>query len=118
MKEASGIALSRGGFGTMDEAFEVLTLMQTGKATIVPMVLVETDQTPYWRKWDAFVPRHPSPAQNLIDPIDASFLPGRRHGGPGGGTADELLPRSTTLAHRRRQPRVPAGKRYSTPISR
>jgi len=56
----------------MDEAFEVLTLMQTGKATIVPMVLVETDQTPYWRKWDAFV-RDTLAAQNLIDPIDASF---------------------------------------------
>ncbi len=72
VKEASGIALFPGGFGTMDEAFEVLTLMQTGKATIVPMVLVETDQTPYWRKWDAFV-RDTLAAQNLIDPIDASF---------------------------------------------
>jgi len=56
----------------MDEAFEVLTLMQTGKATIVPMVLVETDQTPYWRKWDTFV-RETLAAQNLIDPIDTSF---------------------------------------------
>src|SRR5215470_3335587 len=72
VKEASAIALFPGGFGTMDEAFEVLTLMQTGKATIVPMVLVETDQTPYWRKWDAFV-RETLAAQNLIDPIDASF---------------------------------------------
>jgi uncharacterized protein (TIGR00730 family) len=72
VKEANGIALFPGGFGTMDEAFEVLTLMQTGKATIVPMVLVETDQTPYWRKWDAFV-RDTLAAQNLIDPIDTSF---------------------------------------------
>ena len=72
VKEASGIALFPGGFGTMDEAFEVLTLMQTGKATIVPMVLVETDQTPYWRKWDTFV-RETLAAQNLIDPIDTSF---------------------------------------------
>ena len=72
VKEASGIALFPGGFGTMDEAFEVLTLMQTGKATIVPMVLVETDQTPYWRKWDAFV-RDTLAAQDLIDPIDTSF---------------------------------------------
>ena len=72
VKEASGIALFPGGFGTMDEAFEVLTLMQTGKATIVPMVLVETDQTPYWRKWDAFV-RETLAAQNLIDAIDTSF---------------------------------------------
>src|SRR5262249_35002689 len=72
VQEASAIALVAGGFGTMDEAFEVLTLMQTGKATIVPMVLVETDQTPYWRKWDAFV-RETLAGQGLIDAIDASF---------------------------------------------
>jgi uncharacterized protein (TIGR00730 family) len=72
VKEASGIALFPGGFGTMDEVFEVLTLMQTGKATIVPMVLIETDQTPYWHKWDAFM-RDTLAAQRLIDRADTSF---------------------------------------------
>ncbi len=72
VKEASGIALFPGGFGTMDEVFEVLTLMQTGKAAIVPVVLFETDQTPYWRKWDRFV--HATLAvQGLIDPTDTAF---------------------------------------------
>jgi uncharacterized protein (TIGR00730 family) len=72
VKEASGVALFPGGFGTMDEAFELLTLMQTGKATIVPVVLVETDVTPYWRRWDAFV-RETIAGQRLIDPEDTAF---------------------------------------------
>ena len=72
VKEASGVALFPGGFGTMDEAFELLTLMQTGKATIVPVVLVETDTTPYWRRWDALL-RETIAGQRLIDPEDTAF---------------------------------------------
>jgi uncharacterized protein (TIGR00730 family) len=52
VKEASAIALFPGGFGTMDESYEVLTLMQTGKASVIPMVLVEAGPKPYWRIWD------------------------------------------------------------------
>jgi len=55
VKEASAVALFPGGFGTMDEAFELITLMQTGKATIIPVVLVETGPKPYWRIWDRWV---------------------------------------------------------------
>ncbi len=55
VKEASAVALFPGGFGTMDESFELLTLMQTGKATIVPVVLVEAGPKPYWRIWDRWV---------------------------------------------------------------
>ena len=51
VKEASAVALFPGGFGTMDEAFELLTLMQTGKATIIPVVLVEAGPKPFWRIW-------------------------------------------------------------------
>jgi uncharacterized protein (TIGR00730 family) len=72
VKEASGIALFPGGFGTMDEAFETLTLMQTGKAAIIPIVLVETEPTPYWRRWDRFV-QGALVGQRLIEPIDTSF---------------------------------------------
>jgi uncharacterized protein (TIGR00730 family) len=55
VKEASAVALFPGGFGTMDECFELLTLMQTGKSAIVPVVLVEAGPKPYWRIWDRFV---------------------------------------------------------------
>jgi uncharacterized protein (TIGR00730 family) len=55
VKEASAVALFPGGFGTMDEAFELITLMQTGKASIIPVVLVEVGPKPYWRIWDRWV---------------------------------------------------------------
>jgi uncharacterized protein (TIGR00730 family) len=73
VKEASGVALFPGGFGTMDEAFELLTLMQTGKATIIPVVMVEMGPRPYWRKWDEFV-RGTIADQGLIDTEDAAFF--------------------------------------------
>jgi uncharacterized protein (TIGR00730 family) len=72
LKEASGIALFPGGFGTMDETFEVLTLMQTGKSTIVPMVLLETGPRPYWRRLDSVV-RETMAAEGLIDEEDQAF---------------------------------------------
>jgi uncharacterized protein (TIGR00730 family) len=72
VKEAHAVALFPGGFGTMDEGFELLTLMQTGKATIVPVVLMEIGPRPYWRRWDAFI-REALAAERLIDEEDCAF---------------------------------------------
>jgi uncharacterized protein (TIGR00730 family) len=72
LKEASALALFPGGFGTMDEAFEALTLMQTGKATIVPVVLVETAAKPFWRPWDEWV-RGTLAGQGLIGKHDTAL---------------------------------------------
>jgi uncharacterized protein (TIGR00730 family) len=72
VKEASAVALFPGGFGTMDECFELLTLMQTGKSEIVPVVLVETGPKPYWRIWDRFV-QGTLVERRLIDPGDTGF---------------------------------------------
>jgi uncharacterized protein (TIGR00730 family) len=72
VKEASGLALFPGGFGTMDESFEAMTLMQTGKARIVPVVLVEAGREPYWRQWDAWI-RGTLVAQRLIEEVDTAF---------------------------------------------
>jgi uncharacterized protein (TIGR00730 family) len=55
VKEAQAFALLPGGFGTMDEAFEVLTLMQTGKTRIVPVVLLDRPRGKYWESWMQFL---------------------------------------------------------------
>jgi uncharacterized protein (TIGR00730 family) len=55
MKESSAFALLPGGFGTMDEAFELLTLMQTGRSPVAPVVLLEPEGSTYWMAWQRFV---------------------------------------------------------------
>lgn len=55
MSHSEAIAVFPGGVGTMDELFEVLTLMQTGKANIVPAVLLEGEGGDYWQKWNCYV---------------------------------------------------------------
>lgn len=55
VKESHAVALFPGGFGTMDEGFEVLTLMQTGKARIIPVVFVDEPEGTYWKTWFAFL---------------------------------------------------------------
>lgn len=58
VKESDAIAAFPGGFGTMDELFEVLTLIQTGKAQVVPIVLVDAEGGTYWKTWMQFVKDH------------------------------------------------------------
>ena len=54
LKEAHAIALFPGGFGTLDEAMETLTLMQTGKRDPLPLILVDEPGGEYWVKWLRF----------------------------------------------------------------
>jgi uncharacterized protein (TIGR00730 family) len=58
VKEADGVALFPGGYGTLDESFEVLTLLQTGKSRLFPVVLVNAPGGDYWHLWKEFVERH------------------------------------------------------------
>jgi uncharacterized protein (TIGR00730 family) len=55
VKESSAFCLLPGGFGTMDEAFETLTLMQTGKAYLAPIVLLDEPNGNFWERWLHFI---------------------------------------------------------------
>jgi uncharacterized protein (TIGR00730 family) len=55
VKESDGFALLPGGYGTLDEAFETLTLIQTGKAQPAPIVLLDVPGGTYWKHWLEFV---------------------------------------------------------------
>lgn len=58
VKETHAFALFPGGLGTMDEAFEVLTLMQTGKGRIIPVVCLDKPDGKYWQTWLEFLTDH------------------------------------------------------------
>lgn len=57
VRSAHAIALFPGGFGTMDEGFEALTLIQTGKCMPLPVVLLNAPGGTYWRNWQDFLER-------------------------------------------------------------
>lgn len=57
IKESDAVVLFPGGFGTHDEAFEALTLVQTGKSHIFPIVMVDEPGGTYWAEWRQFIER-------------------------------------------------------------
>ena len=72
VKECDAVVCLPGGFGTLDEALEVLTLLQTGKREIVPVVLLDEPGGDYWREFDRFVRRHLFGGQ-MISEVDFSL---------------------------------------------
>lgn len=72
LRESDAIALFPGGFGTQDEAFECLTLCQTGRSGPIPVVLMDKPGGTYWQDWDAYVHKHLI-AKGLVSPEDSSL---------------------------------------------
>jgi uncharacterized protein (TIGR00730 family) len=58
VKECDAVVCLPGGFGTLDEAFEVLTLLQTGKRELMPLVFLDSPGGSYWKDWLAYVQKH------------------------------------------------------------
>src|SRR5205823_2312078 len=58
IRHSDAIALFPGGFGTMDEGYEAITLMQTGKSQLMPLVLIDRPGGTYWRTWDKHIREH------------------------------------------------------------
>ena len=58
IRHSDAIVLFPGGFGTMDEGYEAITLMQTGKSQLMPLVLVDKPGGTYWKTWDKQIREH------------------------------------------------------------
>jgi hypothetical protein len=73
VRHSHAIALFPGGFGTHDEGFEALTLIQTGKSEMLPVVFVDAPGGDYWRDWEKYVDEHLL-GRKLISPDDVALF--------------------------------------------
>lgn len=55
VKEADAVVIFPGGFGTHDELLESITLAQTGKTQLVPIILMDVPAGTYWQRWQEFL---------------------------------------------------------------
>ena len=72
VKECDAVVCLPGGFGTLDEALEVLTLLQTGKRDMVPVVLLDEPGGDYWSAFNEFITGHLL-GDGMISPQDLSI---------------------------------------------
>src|SRR5437764_349236 len=72
LKESDAVVLFPGGFGTHDEGFEVLTLVQTGKSHLFPIIMIDPPGDDYWKTWEQFI-RKQLLGRGMISPADTSL---------------------------------------------
>src|SRR3989440_7019228 len=72
VKESDAVVLFPGGFGTQDEGFEVLTLIQTGKSHMFPIVMVDEPGGDYWKLWHQYI-ENVLMRRGLISPSDLAL---------------------------------------------
>ncbi len=101
IKESDGYVVLPGGFGTLDEGFELLTLLQTGKAEPAPVVMLDVPGGTYWQGWDEFI-RHKVEPRGLVSPEDRALFTITDDVRAGGPDHPGLLPEL---------PVVPVGRR-------
>ena len=73
VKECDAVVCLPGGFGTLDEAFEVLTLLQTGKRELLPLVFLDAPGGTFWRDWLAYI-KNNLLAGGMISPDDLALF--------------------------------------------
>ena len=110
LKESDGFVLLPGGFGTLDEAFELLTLVQTGKAQPGPIVLLDVPGGTYWQTWRHFVGDELL-ARNYISADDLSLVHVTDDVDAAVDEVDRLLLELPLAALRRRAARAPHASR-------
>lgn len=69
VKESDAIVLFPGGFGTLDEGFEALTLLQTGKCDPLPVIMMDVPGSNYWPAWERYL-RENLVEKELVSPAD------------------------------------------------
>jgi uncharacterized protein (TIGR00730 family) len=73
LKEADAVVVFPGGFGTLDEGMETLTLSQTGKHTPLPIIMVDIPGSRYWQEWRRFLKNHLA-SEGFIRPDDLDLF--------------------------------------------
>ncbi|MCA9048603.1 MAG: TIGR00730 family Rossman fold protein [Planctomycetaceae bacterium] len=73
VKEVHAVVSCPGGFGTQDEAFETLTLVQTGKRDLMPLVFLDHPGGSYWAGWQEYIKDHLL-QKGMISPSDLSLF--------------------------------------------
>ncbi len=86
LSHSDAVVVFPGGVGTMDELFETLTLIQTGKAAMIPVVLVQGAERGYWEEWLHFVEKALL-ANHMISPKDLDLF----HIAPSAEAAAEFI---------------------------